>query len=120
MSANPRTETGWDPRSDEAAQLTGAAINAGRPEVVIAGLDGSAAARSAADWAAQEAARRHAPLRLVHAYSLPTAGYHGYRVLPPELESKVRTTEQGLLDRAATDIGRLHPHLEISTCLTRD
>src|SRR5690242_5403835 len=37
------------------------------PRPVVAGVDGSVASRLAAEWAAREAQRRHARLRLVHA-----------------------------------------------------
>lgn len=42
---------------------------------IVVGVDGSASALSAVAWAAREAARRRAPLRLVHAYLVPTRGY---------------------------------------------
>jgi nucleotide-binding universal stress UspA family protein len=41
------------------------------PRTIVAGYDGSPASEAAAAWAAHEAARRHAPLRLVHALALP-------------------------------------------------
>ncbi|MEU6084080.1 universal stress protein [Streptomyces sp. NPDC047108] len=40
---------------------------------ITVGLDGSAESRSAADWAAGEAARRNLPLHLLHAWMLPPA-----------------------------------------------
>jgi nucleotide-binding universal stress UspA family protein len=42
---------------------------------VVAGVDGSSSALAAVMWAADECARRDAPLRLVHAFSLPAAGH---------------------------------------------
>ncbi|GGP75577.1 universal stress protein [Saccharothrix coeruleofusca] len=38
-------------------------------------MDGSASALAATRWAAEQAARHRAPLRLVHAYQLPVSGY---------------------------------------------
>jgi nucleotide-binding universal stress UspA family protein len=40
-------------------------------ESVVVGYDGSPAARQAAHWAAREAATRHRPLRIVHAFRWP-------------------------------------------------
>ncbi len=48
--------------------------------VIVAGIDGSAAAGRAALWAAGEAHRRHSSLRLVQAYSAPT-GFAGPGVM---------------------------------------
>ncbi|MBB1159488.1 MULTISPECIES: universal stress protein [Amycolatopsis] len=45
--------------------------------VVLAGIDGSASARNAAVWAAEEADRRSAVLRLVQAYLIPSPGITG-------------------------------------------
>jgi nucleotide-binding universal stress UspA family protein len=44
---------------------------------IVVGIDGSASALHAADWAAQEAALRRAPLRLVHGVPLGAVGYSG-------------------------------------------
>ena len=120
MGASQGTGPGWNANGAESSRLSGDEIGSGRTDVVIVGMDGSAAARSAADWAAQEAMRRRAALRLVHAYSLPPAGYGGYRIMSPEVDAKVRLTEQAALDRVAAELGRLHPRLDISTCLTRE
>ncbi|WNV84780.1 universal stress protein [Umezawaea sp. Da 62-37] len=42
---------------------------------IVVGVDGSATALDAVVWAAEDCARRHMPLRLVHCYILPTGGY---------------------------------------------
>jgi len=47
---------------------------------VVVGVDGSKSARIAAAWAAEEAARRRAPLRIVHANLWPS-------VRPPPLDA---------------------------------
>src|SRR5690349_667658 len=46
---------------------------AGRP--VVVGVDGSESAGRAVRWAAREARRRHAPLRIVQAVDTSTAPY---------------------------------------------
>jgi nucleotide-binding universal stress UspA family protein len=45
-----------------------------RRRPVLVGVDGSVSARGALAWAATEAASRHCPLRIVHAFSWPTIG----------------------------------------------
>ena len=50
------------------------AQQAGRP--VVAGVDGSESALEAVRWAALEADRRRAPLRLVNAFGWMTSGHH--------------------------------------------
>src|SRR6185436_14977834 len=62
----------------------------GRSDVVVVGIDGSPYARKASLWAAVEADRRHARLVLVHAYSLPVAGYAGYSMAPDDLGTVMR------------------------------
>ncbi len=42
---------------------------------IVVGVDGSASALSAVKWAAEEAARHHLPLKLVHSYLVPGGGY---------------------------------------------
>ncbi|MEO6083333.1 MAG: universal stress protein [Umezawaea sp.] len=42
---------------------------------VVVGVDGSATALDAVAWAADDCARHHLPLRLVHCYTFPTGGY---------------------------------------------
>ena len=43
---------------------------------VVAGVDGSPSSLTAAEYAADLAVRRHAPLRLIHAYVPPFYSYH--------------------------------------------
>jgi len=42
---------------------------------IVVGVDGSASSTAAVRWAAAEAARHRVPLKLVHAYLLPSRGY---------------------------------------------
>jgi nucleotide-binding universal stress UspA family protein len=49
---------------------------------MVAGVDPDPGKRMALAWAADEAARRRVPLRLVHSEGVPTAGYRGSRDLP--------------------------------------
>ncbi|WP_328478382.1 universal stress protein [Streptomyces sp. NBC_00377] len=78
--------------------------------VVTAGLDGSPESRSAARWAADEAARRGLSLRLVHA-SVPLA--------PTAADIPSKNTQrhwaQRLLRDTESELRELHPGLPITT-----
>ena len=82
--------------------------------VVVVGIDGSGCARHAARWAAAEAARRNVPLRLVHAYSLPAAGYSGYNPYPPNMLTELREDGKALLLDTASELRRAEPTAQIS------
>ncbi|GAA3183487.1 MULTISPECIES: universal stress protein [Streptomyces] len=51
------------------------------PEVITVGIDGTPESLAAVRWAAEEADRRHAVLRLLHAWGTPAAGEPG---TPPD------------------------------------
>ena len=85
--------------------------------VVVAGVDGSGAARHAAHWAADEAEQRHAALHLVHAYWLPGAGYSGYNPYPPGQLAELNEIGEGILHDTAGELRHHHPGLPISTRL---
>jgi nucleotide-binding universal stress UspA family protein len=86
-----------------------------RRDLVIAGIDDSRCARKAAQWAAAEAIRRHGALRLIHAYSLPPAGYSGYNPYPATLLTQLREDGRALLADTAAALGHDHPTLDITT-----
>jgi len=88
---------------------------AGRQFVVIAGLDTSGCSRRAADWAAAEAVRRGGSLLLVHAYSLPPAGYSGSNPYPANLLPQLREDGEALLADTAHALRLDHPALDIDT-----
>ena len=78
---------------------------------VVVGVDGSDYALLALDWAADEAARRGCPLRIVNAYQSYAAGMTGVTVSlpsPPEEARRILTEAQ---ERALV----AHPDVEIST-----
>ncbi|MBY8850527.1 universal stress protein, partial [Saccharothrix sp. MB29] len=60
---------------------------------IVVGVDGSESAVTAAGWAAEEAARHRLPLKLVHAYLLPTLGYPDIVLTAHEVHQALR--EQG-------------------------
>jgi nucleotide-binding universal stress UspA family protein len=90
-------------------------VSAQRRDLVVAGIDGSRCARDAARWAAAEAIRRHGALRLIHAYSLPPAGYPGYNPYPAALLTQLREEGEALLADTAAALGHDHPTLDITT-----
>lgn len=90
-------------------------------EFIVVGVDGSDAGDDAAKWAADEAARRHCELRLIHAYTLPaTAGYPNYNPYPDNMRPVLQEIGQRLVDRVSADLQRSHPQLSISTKVVYD
>ncbi|MFF2544759.1 universal stress protein [Kitasatospora sp. NPDC058063] len=77
---------------------------------VLAGVDGSPQSAAAAHWAAAEAVRRGASLRLVHAWPWLTDGVSSFAE-EDDLPEAVRRTLAG----AAEDIRGLHPDLAVET-----
>ena len=88
-------------------------MNGVRQPVVLVGIDGSAPALAAAGWAADEAARRRLPLRLVHAYTVPIMGVPAYGI-PPDLSEGLRVAGQAALEAALLEIAKSHPDLQVS------
>lgn len=90
-----------------------------RERVVVVGVDGSAPAGRAARWAADEAARTGAVLRVVHVWSIPpspwAAGINGSSQDPEELAA----ASQRIVDRAVwalgRDLGDRSPAVEVRT-----
>jgi len=68
LGSTPRTLIRHSPCP--VAVVRGAATR-GRPERIVVGIDGSAAALEALDWAGDEADRQHAQLLIVHGWTYP-------------------------------------------------
>ncbi|MFI2607606.1 universal stress protein [Kitasatospora sp. NPDC018619] len=77
---------------------------------VLAGVDGSPQSTAAVHWAAAEAVRRGAALRLVHAWPWLTDGVSSFAEAD-DLPEAVRRT----LAEAAEDVRRLHPDLTVES-----
>ncbi|MFD8703004.1 universal stress protein [Kitasatospora sp. NPDC059648] len=77
---------------------------------VVAGIDGSPASTAAAQWAAEEARRRGAALRLVHAWPWLTDGVSTFAE-PDDLPAAA----QRILAEAADAVRELHPDLTVRT-----
>ncbi len=90
-------------------------------DVIVVGVDGSDVAEEAARWAAQEAARRHCELRLVHAFVLPAvAGYSEPSSSADELMQTLRDEYERMLRRIAAHLHQRHPELTVSTKVVYD
>lgn len=84
--------------------------------VIVVGIDESEAAAAAAAWAADEAERRHAVLRLVHSYVLPqNAGYPDYESMPNDMQFEIRQQGQRLLDRVGSTLVAHRHDLAVDT-----
>ncbi|MFJ9564514.1 universal stress protein [Streptomyces fuscichromogenes] len=87
---------------------------------VVVGLDADHAHRMALSWAADEAARRHVPLRVVRAEGVPTRGHRGGKV-PPSWEEWNEELHQGgkqSLAEAVDFVAARHPEVEVDAVLT--
>ena len=82
---------------------------------VMVGVDGSAGALVALDWAADEAARRHTDLVLVHAYA---AAWMGAPPDPALADSASALPH--FLEESLTRVGAAHPGLTVSVRTVTD
>lgn len=85
-------------------------------DYVIAGFDGSAESRRAAWWAASEAASRHQPLVLVHAFSIALEELTRIH-LPSEavVDEPLHSAAQPVLEDLAAQIREGMPGLQVRT-----
>jgi nucleotide-binding universal stress UspA family protein len=86
-------------------------VSVGHP--VVAGVDGSETASQAAGWAAEEAARRRVPLRLLHAVSVMAVATVGVAGASQEVFAAMESEGRQYLNAAADRIRRTHPELEV-------
>lgn len=80
---------------------------------VVVGIDGSKSARMAAAWAAEEAAVRRAPLRIVHANLWPSVRPPAQ--LPVEYQQPMRKFARGLVQDAVEAVRARHPELVVTS-----
>src|SRR5436305_8890109 len=84
-----------------------------RRNVIVVGVDGSAAAEAAARWAAEEAERRGSGLDLVQAYSIPI-GYAGPgAMISPLVFDEVRHAAEASVGRMKSKLLSQHPGLVV-------
>ncbi|MFD8722965.1 universal stress protein [Streptomyces sp. NPDC059629] len=86
---------------------------------IVVGIAPDPGLRTALTWAADEAARRRLPLRVVHAEGVPTRGYRGREVPPSWEEWNAALHKEGrqLLDEATAFVAARQPDVETDTLL---
>ncbi|MEY7974429.1 universal stress protein [Saccharomonospora xinjiangensis] len=89
-------------------------------DVIAAGVDGSASALHAVAWAAAEAARAGAVLRLVHAYRVPEHGDAAGRIVAGEVGTALRRQGEGWLREAGKVAEATAPGVEVQAVLTEE
>lgn len=90
----------------------------GRRPIVV-GVDPDPSKRLALAWAADEADRRHLPLRLVHAQGVPTGGYRSGEARPSweEWNRALHGLGDQVLKEAVAFVESRRPAVEVSTLL---
>ncbi|MBW0116032.1 universal stress protein [Pseudonocardia abyssalis] len=84
---------------------------------IVAAVDGSALSLQAAQWAADEAAQRHRPIRLVHAVETDTLTYGAGVPLPQSYFDAVRADGVQILSDAREAVLLRHPELDVTVTL---
>jgi nucleotide-binding universal stress UspA family protein len=87
-------------------------VRANQP--IVVGIDGTAGALRAVRWGAEEAAKRHAPLRLVHAFGIPDA-FPGEAPPPEEWLADKEEQSHAWLAEARGAATVAHPGIDVST-----
>jgi nucleotide-binding universal stress UspA family protein len=79
---------------------------------IVVGVDGSAHARRALQWAAREAKLRGAHLSVIYAFTLPHLG--GGQTLSTEVITRVRRDAQDLIENEIDALGETAAGLDVS------
>lgn len=88
----------------------------GRP--IVSGVDGSDSALDAARWAADEAARKGVPLRLVSVVQVPmTSGYLGDAGLSVDVLDGLQAESQRMLDQTRSELAERRPDVDMTTAV---
>ncbi|MET8762975.1 universal stress protein, partial [Lentzea sp. NPDC004782] len=82
---------------------------------VVVGVDGSSSALAAVRWAAEDCARHHRSLRLVHAYALPVRGYPEVIVTGNEIRQAIEEQARVWLAEAVAAARAVAPEVEVVT-----
>ncbi|TQM78957.1 nucleotide-binding universal stress UspA family protein [Saccharothrix saharensis] len=87
---------------------------------IVVGVDGSASALTAVKWAAEEAARHRVPLKLVHAFLLPTRGYPEIVLTGHDVREAFENQGRQWLEEAAAAARAAVPEVEPDTAIVFD
>lgn len=87
--------------------------SAGEEAVVVVGVDGSEGSSAALLWAAEEARRRDATLRVVHAWHLPTTGYGSVGYVPTLTFEGMANEASAALRSQIVDVLGEHPAVRL-------
>ncbi|USX54475.1 universal stress protein [Lentzea sp. HUAS12] len=87
---------------------------------VVVGVDGSSSALAAVRWAAEECARHHTRLRLVHGYSLPVRGYPEIIMTGNEIRRAIQDQAHEWLTEATAAARAAAPGVEVVTEVVAD
>ncbi|SER71232.1 universal stress protein [Lentzea albida] len=87
---------------------------------VVVGVDGSSSALAAVRWAAEECARHHTRLRLVHGYSLPVRGYPEIIMTANEIRRAIQDQAHEWLTEATAAARAAAPGVEVVTEVVAD
>jgi nucleotide-binding universal stress UspA family protein len=101
------------------ADLHGTDIHSRPTNLIVVGIDGTAGSRNAARWAAAEAVRRHAPLRLVSAFAIPP-GMLEYAAVDEGTVSWLREGLSILHREIIDELCVAYPGLSISGIIAQD
>ncbi len=87
--------------------------------LIVVGIDGTPGSRDAARWAAAEAVRRHAPLRLVSAFAIPL-GMLEYAAVDEGTVSWLRDGLSTLHREIIDELDTVYPGLSITSIVEQD
>ena len=79
---------------------------------IVVGVDGSAGSHKALEWAAREAAARHAPLTVVTVHPIADNYWTGSPIIPavrPQ-HDETRRAAQDAADKVTSELGDQQPH----------
>lgn len=87
--------------------------------VIVVGVDGSPQSTAAVDWAATEADRRRADIRLVYAWSPVVGAFSGAEAMQPAYVETLEEYGRTILDQGAAQVTAAFPALTVTTELCR-
>jgi nucleotide-binding universal stress UspA family protein len=81
--------------------------------MIVVGVDGSDGGAAALEFAAEEAALREVPLRVVSAWEIPTAAYGAGAVPDPGTLDAFRVRAEQIAEEAVATVKKVQPSLEV-------